>query len=73
MTDNKKHLYKICPECDYYCNILEKNNYCPSCGTKLIEKCTGCNSGISYPFANYCGRCGKAYRTAKRDSSFKEL
>lgn len=57
----KLNRYKICPKCNYFCNILEKDNYCSLCGSKLIENCPECSEVIVNPYAKYCKKCGSSY------------
>ena len=59
MENNNK--YKICPNCDYFCNVKEAGYYCPKCGAKLINKCPECKEEITNPFDNYCKHCGIPY------------
>jgi len=61
----KKQNYKLCPNCDYFCNVLEGKNYCPECGVKLMDKCPNCDREISFPYAKYCEFCGYPYRENK--------
>lgn len=64
LNPNKNMLksYRICPDCDYFCNILEKDKYCSLCGSLLIDKCKKCGCEISNPYAHYCKCCGEAYK-----------
>ena len=52
----EKNEEKLCPRCgtlnDY------DNNFCKSCGEKLIKKCPYCGDELD-PNSSYCGRCGK--------------
>lgn len=73
MSESKQHLYKLCIKCDYFCNILEENNYCPTCGAMLINKCRNCGNEIIYPYATYCGFCGTPYKDQKIKKGFKEI
>ncbi len=59
--------YKICPSCSFFCNILEEDQYCSSCGTKLITACTDCGREIVNPYANYCKFCGTPLSKRKVD------
>ncbi len=63
MDKQEKHLhrYKICPECSFFCNETEKDNYCSYCGAKLILACPNCNKPIENPYAKFCKYCGKNY------------
>ncbi len=65
--------YKLCNNCDYFCNSLEKKGYCPNCGTKLIDECLHCGKPIDYPYAKYCPFCGKPYRTNSKMNDLKEI
>ncbi len=56
-----KTMFKICPGCDYFCLSDEKNEYCPFCGDKLIDKCPVCGEPITTPYAKYCAKCGSLY------------
>jgi len=56
-----KQTYKLCPNCSFFCHILEKDKYCSLCGSKLIENCPTCLENISNPYAKYCKQCGTAY------------
>jgi hypothetical protein len=55
--------YKICPTCDYFSNLEQKENYCLKCGAQLIEKCKQCGKEITNPYARNCPNCGAAYRS----------
>ena len=55
------HLYKICPECSFFCGASEKDNYCSYCGAKLIDACPHCGKPIENPYANFCKHCGEIY------------
>jgi RNA polymerase subunit RPABC4/transcription elongation factor Spt4 len=68
-----KQAYKICPHCDYFCNIEENKNYCPKCGTKLIDKCQNCGAPIDYPYAKFCPVCGAPYRKNTSYENLKEI
>ena len=67
------HTYKICPDCDYFCNTKEENNFCPHCGVELKTECEKCNRPITYPYAKYCGICGNPYRINLENNSLKEI
>lgn len=58
MKNNSKSLYKICPNCSFFCRIEEQDNYCLLCGSALIDKCPNCDTAIGYPYARYCKHCG---------------
>ncbi|NOX18125.1 MAG: hypothetical protein GXO87_07580 [Chlorobi bacterium] len=68
-----KHKYRICPECDFFCNVKEKYKFCPKCGTQLIEKCPSCGEAIDNPFSKFCGVCGEPYRTNNKKTDLKEI
>ncbi len=64
-TMNNVHKYRICPSCDFFCNVKEKYKFCPRCEDALMEKCSNCGEAIENPFAKYCGVCGSPYRNEK--------
>ena len=65
--------YKLCYNCEYFCNSLEKKDYCPNCGTKLIDKCPHCGKPIDYPYAKYCPFCGERYRNENNRNNLMEI
>jgi predicted RNA-binding Zn-ribbon protein involved in translation (DUF1610 family) len=65
--------YKICPECDYFCRVEEKGDYCPNCGAKLIDRCKNCGEKIDNPYAEYCKNCGEKYRNSKKENTSNEF
>jgi predicted RNA-binding Zn-ribbon protein involved in translation (DUF1610 family) len=67
-----EHKYRICPSCEFFCNVKEKYKFCPRCGTKLIEKCPSCGEEIDNPFLKFCGVCGTPYRNEK-SKQLKEI
>ncbi|NOX17216.1 MAG: hypothetical protein GXO87_02920 [Chlorobi bacterium] len=70
-----EHKYRICPGCDFFCNVKEKYKFCPRCGILLIEKCPSCGERgepIDNPFSKYCGACGTPYRNEK-SKQLKEI
>jgi hypothetical protein len=66
------HLFKICPRCDFFCNVNEPDNYCSFCGTKLIETCPNCGKPIENPYANFCKYCGEVYPGRDKDKLRKK-
>ena len=54
--------YKICPECSFFCSTREGKNYCPECGSKLLEFCPQCNTPIDFPYIRFCAHCGLRLR-----------
>ncbi|PJA97190.1 MAG: hypothetical protein CO129_02495 [Ignavibacteriales bacterium CG_4_9_14_3_um_filter_34_10] len=55
------HSFRICPNCDYFCNTKEEDLFCPDCGSNLLDKCPNCGKEINYPYAKFCKHCGKPY------------
>ena len=53
----------ICPECGYVAH--EDEEFCPTCGAKLIDRCPQCGASIRDPFAIYCSRCGNILKKVK--------
>lgn len=64
--------YKLCPGCNFFCHISEKDQFCSLCGKKLVDRCPECSEWINNPYAKYCKRCGSAYpgKTKKSKQSF---
>ena len=60
------HKYKICPECEFFCNYLEPDKYCSICNEELIISCPKCGQDIKNPYANYCRFCGEKYPGRKK-------
>ncbi len=68
----KHNKFKICPKCNYFCNVKEAGSFCPQCGEKLIKKCPQCEKDITNPYDNYCKHCGILYpgKTDKKVVTF---
>lgn len=62
-------LYKICPQCSYFCRKEEKDEFCSICGANLIGECKSCGEKIDNPYAEYCKSCGKKYREIKNENN----
>lgn len=67
------HLFKLCPNCDYFCNINEEDHFCPRCGKKLIEKCPTCGKVINYPYAKFCKFCGQTLHGREEKTNFQKF
>lgn len=65
--------YKICTQCNYYCRIEEKDEYCSLCGARLIEKCDKCGETVDNPYAEYCKSCGKKYRNDSNENKLSNF
>jgi len=59
--------YKLCPNCSFFCNSNESDEYCSSCGSKLIDICLNCGESITNPYAQFCKYCGAQYPGRKKD------
>ena len=67
--ENQCNTFKICPNCNYFCNTKEKDKFCPICGEKLLEECSHCKMQIDYPYSKFCKYCGMALRKAPIDET----
>ena len=64
----KMKLYKICTQCQYFCRVEEKDEYCSICGSILISKCDKCGEEIDNPYAEYCKSCGNKHRKKMKEN-----
>ncbi len=62
LPNNIIRTFRICPNCNYFCNTNELDEFCSLCGTKLLSSCKFCQTEISNPYAKFCRKCGKPYR-----------
>jgi len=58
-TDKK--YYKLCTHCNFFCNVVEPDEFCSLCGSELIDMCQECGNKIDNPYARYCKVCGGNY------------
>jgi len=65
-NETKLKHYKICPDCSYFCNLNEQDEFCSLCGAKLIDTCQACGKEIENPYARYCKSCGSQYPGSAR-------
>lgn len=66
-TPIHSNLYRLCPKCGNFSHVLEEQNYCILCGTKLIDACVQCGKPILHPQGKFCYHCGASYRTRTTD------
>ncbi len=64
-------VYKICPTCNFFCLTTEDKNFCPLCGQKLIAQCPQCSAPITFPYSNFCEKCGTRLRNT--EEQFKPI
>jgi predicted amidophosphoribosyltransferase len=60
-----KEILAICAKCGFV-SVVEKEKFCPNCGSKLLRECPNCGAHIKYPMAQYCPVCGMMYEQAER-------
>ena len=58
-TKVMKDRYRLCPECGNFSHVSLNHIYCTVCGTRLIDRCPGCEEPIIYPTAKFCPVCGE--------------
>jgi predicted RNA-binding Zn-ribbon protein involved in translation (DUF1610 family) len=58
-----KTKYIICPNCDFFVDEKVKTNFCPNCGSKMVDHCPECRKKISDPYIKFCTECGNKLKT----------
>jgi Double zinc ribbon len=55
--------FRLCLECARAVPVHSGELFCVNDGSKLIEACPRCGSGITSPEARFCPSCGFEYRS----------